>query len=418
MTEPMAPQVRPHETTPSPDSSSPLPTLLLHTLLVCYYPFVALIVIFYGAALAGLGLLAYHNRHLGLFLAVAILVLAVTFLQLLWALRVLFLKIKDFNDEMELRVPRNMAPKLYDWVESIARERGLPMPDDIRVAADTVAHVYQRVNGRQVLVLGCGAVRVLPQPVLAGIVAHELAHLAAGDTELARRALRRQLLMRQLETAFHIDRDDRSYRRRDTGDPLSSLGLLGTALNLAVWTVRLYHLLYALAYTVHSRQGEYAADQLSLEQSGAKVAAEALVVMAVVEGMPWIRLSSLAESWVATNQPAHRLFEEQERAARAMTPSEWQDAIRKEFKRETGIFASHPSLKERLKALGVSPKQAQRLLPELSGPAAYELFGAWWPKLEKQLCERLLAPYREAHLAKMEVGEVFSALRKLDERSH
>ncbi|HEY7156713.1 MAG TPA: M48 family metalloprotease [Gemmataceae bacterium] len=413
----MAANAQPRETTPTPNSSAPLPTLILRTLLACYYPFVALIVILNGAAIAGLGLLAYYNRHLSVLLALAILVLALTFLQLLWALRVLFLKIKDFNDEMELRVPRDMAPKLYDWVESIARERGLPMPDDIRVAADTVAHVYQRVNGQQVLVFGGGAVRVLPQPVLAGIVAHELAHLAAGDTELGRRALRRQLLMRQLEMAFHIDRDYPSHLRWDARNPLSSLALLGATLNPAVWALRLYHLLYALAHTVHSWQCEYAADQLSLEQSGAKVAAQALIVMTVVERMPWIRMSSLAENWVATNQPAHLLFQEQERAARSMSPGEWQDAIRKELKRETGIFASHPSLKQRLKALGISPKKAQRLLPELSGPAAYELFGAWWPKLEKQLAERLLVPYREAHLAKMEVGEVFSALRKLDERS-
>lgn len=414
----MAPKIEPREMTHSPDSSSPLPTLILHTLLACYYPFIALMVFLNGAAIVGLCLLAYSNRHLSIFLAMVILAFGLTFLQLLWALRVLFLKIKDFDDEMELRVPRNMVPKLYDWVESIAQERGLPMPDEIRVAADTVAHVYQRVNGRQVLVFGCGAVRVLPQPVLAGIVAHELAHLAAGDTELARRALRRQLLMRQLETAFHIDRDSLSHVRWDPRNPYGSLALLGAILNPAVWGVRLYHLLYALAHTVHSRQCEYAADQLSLEQSGAEVAAQALIVMTVIERMPWIRLSSLAESWVATNQPAHLLFEEQERAARSVGPGEWQDAIRKELKRETGIFASHPGLKQRLKALGISPKKAQRLLPELSGPAGYELFGAWWPKLEKQLAERLLVPYREAHLAKMEVGEVFSALRKLDERSH
>jgi hypothetical protein len=150
---------------------------------------------------------------------------------------------------------------------------------------------------------------------------------------------------------------------------------------------------------------------------GAKDAAQALIVMTVVERMPWIRLSSLAENWVATNQPVRLLFEEQEQAARSVSPSQWQDAIRKELKKETGIFVSHPSLKQRLQALGVSPKKAQRLIPELLGPAAYKLFGAWWPKLEKQLAERLLAPYREAYLAKMEVGEVFTALRKLDERS-
>jgi Zn-dependent protease with chaperone function len=413
----MAAKALPREIPPSPKSSSPLPALVLRTLLACYYPFLALVVILSGVAVVGLCLLSFRNPFLGVLLALPILVLALTFLQLSWALRVLFVKIKDFKDEMELRVPRDMVPRLYEWVESIALEHGLPTPDDIRVAADTVAHVYQRVNGQQVLVFGGGAVRVLPQPVLAGVVAHELGHLASGDTKLGRRMLRRQILMRQLEIAFYIERDYLLRGRGAAQSFLPSLALLGAALSPAVWAVRLYHLLYALAHAAHSRQCEFAADQLSLEQSGAELAAQALIVMTVVERMPWIRLSSLAESWVAINEPAHLLFEEQERAARSVGPGDWQDAIRKELKKETGMFSSHPSLKQRLKALGISPKRAQRLIPEFSGPSAYELFGSWWPKLEKQLAERLLAPYREAHLAKMAVGEVFSALRKLDERS-
>src|SRR5262249_15280966 len=152
-------------------------------------------------------------------------------------------------------------------------------------------------------------------------------------------------------------------RRRGLRAAWHSLTVLGATLNPTVWAVRLYHLLYALAYAAHSRQCEYAADRLEVEQSGAEAAARALVLLTVAERMPWTRLSSLAESWVATNQPAHLLFEAQERAARSIGPGEWQDAIRKELKKPTGAFESHPGLKDRLAALGVSPKKALQLTP-------------------------------------------------------
>ncbi|HZU37416.1 MAG TPA: hypothetical protein VFA18_15940, partial [Gemmataceae bacterium] len=142
----------------------------------------------------------------------------------------------------------------------------------------------------------------------------------------------------------------------------------------------------------------------------AEAAAQALILLAVAARMPWTRLSSRAESWVATNQPAKELFEEQARAARSISPSDWQDALRQELTTPTGVFDSHPSLKDRLAALHISPKKALQLTPRLSGQPASELFGRWWPRLEKQLAERLLAPYRELHLAKMDACAVVGAL--------
>jgi Zn-dependent protease with chaperone function len=398
-----------------PATWNPLPAVLVHTLLALYYPFVALVVALTAAAAGGLVVAACLNPYLAPFVALPVAAFTVTLVQLLWALRVVFWRVKDVDDEMELRVPRDMAPRLYEWVEEIAEGRGLPALEDIRVAADTVAHVYERAGGRPVLVLGAVAVRALPEPVLAGIVAHELGHLGAGDTALLRRAARRHRLMGHLEFAFQFGRNA-LLRRRGLWSAWRSLVTLGVIFNPAVWGLRLYHLAYALARAAHSRECEYAADRMELAESGAEAAAQALVLLTVAERMPWTRLSSLAESWVATNQPVHLLFEEQARAARSLGPHEWEDALRKELKRPTGVFDSHPGLKPRLAALGVSPKKALRLTPQLSGPPASELFGRWWPKLEQQLADRLLVHFREAHLAKMHVGELFGALRSLEER--
>jgi hypothetical protein len=86
------------------------------------------------------------------------------------------------------------------------------------------------------------------------------------------------------------------------------------------------------------------------------------------------------------------------------------------MKKSTGYFDSHPGLKDRLAAMGISPKQATKLTPQLSGPPSEQLFGSWWPKLEERLAERLIAPFREAHLAMTELGELVSGLQRVQRR--
>jgi Zn-dependent protease with chaperone function len=411
---------RPEE--PEPDRSPQAPETFVRLLMGGYYPFIILVLLFQLALTAGMVYVILHYRavhHVAgvpRFLVLLLLLILLPLLHLLWALRLLFVPLKDVKDEMEVRVPRDRAPRLYEWVEAIAEQGGLPAPDEIRVAADTVAHVYERLNGKNVLVFGAIAVRAFPQPVLAGIVAHELGHVAAGDTALLRQARRRHMIMEQLELAFLMNPD---AVRRSYTDPRyrnAAWQTWAALLNPAVWAVRLYHWVYFIAHAALSRQCEYAADRHEVRQSGADSAARALVLLAVAERMPWTRLSSMAESWVQTNQPARQLFESQARAARSIPPGDWQDALRLELKKPTGVFDSHPGLMDRLAAIGVSPKKAKLLTPEMSGPPSDELFDGQWPKLETQLAERLLVPFRDVHLAKMEVGEVVSALDGLARR--
>jgi Zn-dependent protease with chaperone function len=384
--------------------------LCLRALLIGYYPFVALVVVFDAAVLTGFVWLCIRFHIFGRISVILMTVLAVTLVHLLWAMRILFLQLKDKKDEMEIKVPRDMAPRLYKWVESIAAERDLPAPDEIRVAADTVAHIYQRVNGKSVLVFGAIAVRALPQPVLAGVVAHELGHLGAGDTEFGRQARRSHRIMEQLEEAFHIDGDVHARYRYGRISQAEYMTAMAAMLNPAVWAVKLYHLTYFAFHAAHSRKCEYAADGHEVDQSGAEAAARALLMLTVPDNLPWTRLSSLAEVWVQTNQPARKLFEAQVRAAQSIDPNTWQDALRKELRKPTRLFDSHPCLKERLAAMGVSPKKAKQLTPAMEGRPAHELFDGQWPKLETQLADRLLVPFRDYHLAKAEAGEIMRRL--------
>ena len=100
-----------------------------------------------------------------------------------------------------------------------------------------------------------------------------------------------------------------------------------------------------------------------------------------------------------------KIFAEQHRLAKAVTPVEWEEALRKELKERTTLFDSHPCLKERLAALGVSPRKALQAALDQAGPQALALLPQW-EKLEKELTCRLMIAYREQHFAKMELWQM------------
>lgn len=296
-----------------------------------------------------------------------------------------YLRKRGGKDWMEMRLPRKRLAGLYELVHDVARRWRLHAPQEIRLGADTVAHVYEDEEGKEVLVIGGVAVAAFPQDVLAGIVAHELAHFTAGDTRLSRRAMRTGTTIYALGWYFRT-------HPSSWGNPL-------------VWFLALYHLAFHLAWARNSREQEYAADQYSVDQVGKDTAGAALVFLEVTGHLRWAQLSSMVEAFVATNEPMSQLFAEQVRRVRLTSKSDWEDAFRRAMRRGTGLFDSHPALKDRLKALGVSPRKAARQALELHGPPASDLI-ADWERVEKELSDRLIAPYREYYLAKMEMAQI------------
>jgi hypothetical protein len=160
-----------------------------------------------------------------------------------------------------------------------------------------------------------------------------------------------------------------------------------------------------MAWAANSREQEFAADQHEVEVVGKQVAAQALLRATVTEYLPWTRLSSVVEASLESNEPVAKIFITQARQARSTRPSEWEDAFRKAMKQKTGIFDSHPSLKERLAALGVSPKKALPLLQMPPGAPACEMLPQW-EKIELELSEKLLGPLREFYLARRDVAQI------------
>jgi Zn-dependent protease with chaperone function len=358
---------------------------LLRLLMGFYFPFLALLALGIIAGIVGLTILvAWWPSLFCVVLLPLISLLILTLVQFGRATRALTGDKPDYA-ESELRLSRKKVQGLYDLVEQVAQERGLRPPDEIRLAPDTVAHVYEDEMGKEILVIGGFAIAGFSQQVLAGIIAHELSHFAAGDTRLARQGYRRAIFMDLLE--YHL------------------LSQTGSLLNPLVWIVRAYHWAYHLTWSAQSRQQEILADQQEVRQVGKEKAAAALLYTTVLSGLPWLRLSDIAESYAKANDRLEGIFAEQVRRATKISSSDWQEACRKEMKKKTGWFDSHPQLRERLAAMGVSPRKAIHLPVIQTGlPARDLLLG--WPEIERQLTEWLVNLYRAHYAAKMEIAQI------------
>jgi Zn-dependent protease with chaperone function len=358
-------------------------SLCLRLLLWLYFPFLLVLCAFIGWLIYLLVAAVIYLNCAVTVAAPLIVVLLATLLHVLWSLSSLLQRPPELMG-IELRLPPECLKPVFLWVLDIARKQKLTLPQEIRIGAETTAHVYEDRKGVRILVLGGLAVAAFSQDALAGIIAHELAHFTAGDTRLSRRAAGLWRVIGMLEQRFH--------QRRGSFNPL-------------VWLIRLYHLLFELAWAAKSRQQEFAADRHQVREAGKETAAAALLVAMVSQRLPWVRLSSIAKSHVAANEPIEQIFAEHWRRVQSIPADEWQEACKKELKKKTGLFDSHPSLRERLKAMGISPKQAVKLIQYQSGPPARDLFPDW-EQIEKILTEELILAYRVDYLAKREIAQI------------
>jgi Zn-dependent protease with chaperone function len=364
-----------------------LARLIVFFCMAGYYPFLIFVCLGAGWLAVTLFMTGIHMpRPFKGVLIVLALPFAIMVVDVVLALPALFLRVRG-DDEFEIDVPRQWMKGLHALVEQVADERGVAPPDEIRLHAASVAHVYEDHKGRRILVVGGVAVAAFSQDALAGVIAHELGHFAGGDTGLARIALRWHLVMGNLEArlaAWNISR-----------------------VNPLAWMIRGYHFLFNVAWAANKRSQEFAADRHEVELVGKEVAASSTVLFTITELMPWVRLSAIAESCVAARESMQAIFAEQARRARAARPSEWQDACRKALKQKTGLFDTHPCLRERLQAMGVSPRAALRLAVPSAEPPARALF-ANWDLVEKLLTEKIMAIFREVYQQKMELAQVFT----------
>jgi Zn-dependent protease with chaperone function len=360
--------------------------ILLTIVMAGYLPLLALICLIATVLAFFLFLHAFETHGFVLdFLAGAL--LALTVLHFLTALPTFFQRTPDHEDELEFEFPREFLGGLREFVSGVARQRQLPAPYDVRLSPDTVAHVYNGPGGVPILVIGCVAVAALSQKALTGVIAHELGHFAAGDTQVARAGVKWFRLIGQLEVRF-----------------ATSVALKWNPL---VWLVRGYHRLFLVVWCAHSREAEYAADRQEVAVVGSEEAASTLILLEVMDRLPWTRLSSIAGSYATARERIDDLFSEQMRRLKRMDPQEWRGACRKALKEKGSLFDSHPVLRDRLQAMGVSPRKATRLALELfrDGEPAQHLFPNW-PLVEKLLTQQMMEIFREYYAARQEFARM------------
>jgi Zn-dependent protease with chaperone function len=248
---------------------------LLRLLMMLYVPFLVLLALsMIGIVVGAIILTVMAPSLLCAWLVPLVALLILTLVQFAQATQFMLRAREPDRDESELRLSRKKLQGLYDLVHKVAQDRGLRVPDEIRLAAETVAHVYEDRKGKEILVIGGFAIASFTQETLAGIIAHELGHFAAGDTRLGRKARGRQMFMALLD------------------DHLS--GRLSSFFNPLVWMVRAYHWLYFSVWAANSRNQEIQADKQEVKQAGKDRAAAALLYTTVLARMPWLRLSDIA----------------------------------------------------------------------------------------------------------------------------
>jgi Zn-dependent protease with chaperone function len=366
--------------------------ILIRLMMLGYYPFLAAVFVSaFGLFVYSLMQFIAFDRFASLPYGLAAGVLLLSFAQFAFILPDLLYRVPE-EDPFEVRLPAQKIAGLRRLAWDIARERGLPPPDDLRLHGETIACVYEDKGGLRILVVGCIAVAALSQQALAGIIAHELGHFAAGDTALSRSGHSVLRTMGRFEGRVHYD--------------------WLCWLNPVVLTLRTYHALFLIFYFAQSRQAEYAADRHEAELVGKQVAAATLILFEVLPRLPWTRLSSVARGYAMAMERGEDIFTEQVRRARATDPGELQDACRKALKQKTGYFDSHPCLKDRLKAIGVSSKKAGQLALDLftEGEPASGLFPNW-PSIQKEFSDDLMLIYREMHEARQEIMQIFMRRR-------
>jgi hypothetical protein len=75
----------------------------------------------------------------------------------------------------------------------------------------------------------------------------------------------------------------------------------------------------------------------------------------------------------------------------------------------TNLFDDHPCLRDRLKAMGIEPKKALRVALEQRGTPTSVLIPGW-DRIEKEMSERLMLPYRERRAALLDAYKVIKAV--------
>ncbi len=294
------------------------------------------------------------------------------------------------------------APALFDLIESLRLRARAPRFHQVLITQELNAGVVQRprlgIFGwyHNHLLIGLPLTKMLTVDQFAAVLAHEFGHLAKGHGRLSNWIYRQRRRWIQLMGLF--------------GDSRMKRGgfLFKPFLNRFAPYFNAYSFPLARAH-------EYEADAASVRATSSAIAAEALTAVHVVGSylsqQYWPQIYRHADE---TPQPAfapyHEMRADLPRAVPPDTISQW---IEQAMQEQTGLGDTHPCLKDRLSALGETPRYA----PPEAGQSAEKLLGASLAHLTAQFDESWIASTMESWRQRYEqVRKGRDQLAKLEQK--
>jgi len=267
-----------------------------------------------------------------------------------------------------VRLRRKEAPELFKLIETLRRRARAQRFHQVLITDDFNAGVVQRprlgIFGwySNYLLIGLPLMKMLSVGQFAAVLAHEFGHLAKGHGRLSSWIYRQRLRWSQLMRLF----GEEGYRGSFLFTPFLN---------------RFAPYFNAYSFPL-ARANEYEADAASVRATNKAVAAEALTAVHVVGSYLnrhfWPQIYRQADETPQPNfAPYREMRGDLPRAVPPETISQWIDQA---MQAQTGLGDTHPSLSDRLGALGEQP----RFAPPAVGKSADNLLGPSLARLTEQ----------------------------------
>jgi Zn-dependent protease with chaperone function len=283
------------------------------------------------------------------------------------------------------RLTKLRVPGLFQMLGDLRKRLRTPRIHHVLLTPDFNAGVMQvpRLGllgwHRNYLFIGLPLMKSLTVEQFQAVLAHELGHLSGGHARAGNWIYRLRLIWQRLEAAF------------------SQTSHWGAA------PIRAFFKWYIPRFSATSfplaRAHEYEADAAALSLTSARSAAQALTAVSIVGSYLsekyWPKIHSAARE---LPQPAFAPYSEFMATAIQDVPAHelqiWQETA---LAGRTSYDDTHPSLADRLKAMGVAAEFA----PPLAGDSAERLLGAERARLESafdaQWRERVAESWKQVH---------------------
>lgn len=255
------------------------------------------------------------------------------------------------------------APRLHEEIERLRRKLDVPGRLEVRLDGAFNASALEGrgllgvLGTRRVLTLGMPLLAVLGREDVLAVIAHELGHFSRRHGRLGHWLYRARAGW--LQYVHTVGESDSSFDRA------------------AAWYARKFVPFFSVRSFVHSRRCEYEADADGALAVGAGCFAAALARIEIY-GALWARAfpRELDKCKAAQGEAPRDLHERFERFCRERPAAELRERLEEALRVPSGWQDTHPSLAERLRAVGEPPSSAA---PAESAGAT--LFGERWRAL-------------------------------------